>query len=123
MSRAAALALGLAAVALLAGCTGSREVKLPEALTTPDAGTVLKDALIAAAVKSALVSHDPDDTMSVGVSVSRGVVTLRGTVRDAKTRERLIEVAQEQVHVRRVEAGGLRVGARKPRARSGVGGP
>jgi osmotically-inducible protein OsmY len=122
MSRAAAL--GLAAAVLLAGCTGSREVKVPEALTTADAGTVLQDALIFTAVKSALVSHDPDAAGAVGVSVSRGVVTLRGAVRDAKTRERLIELAQEQVHVRRVEAGGLRVGqARKPHARSGVGGP
>jgi osmotically-inducible protein OsmY len=123
MSRAAVLAAGLAAAVLLAGCTGTREVKLPEALTTPDAGTVLKDALIAAAVKSTLVSHDPDDMTAVGVSVSRGVVTLRGTVRDAKTRKRLIELAQEEVHVRRVEAGGLRAGARKQRGRSGVGGP
>jgi osmotically-inducible protein OsmY len=117
-----ALALALLAGVLLAGCTSSDRRKAAEALTTPAAGEVLQDALILAGVKAGLVAHDPDAATSVGVSVSRGVVTLRGVVPDAKTRERLIEVAQETVHVRRVDAAGLRVGSHRRRLRETSGG-
>jgi len=120
MSRA--LALVLVASALLAGCTSSDRQKAAEALTTPAAGEVLQDALILAAVKAGLVAHDPDAATGVGVSVSRGVVTLRGVVKDAKLRERLIEVAQETSHVRRVDAAGLRVGSRRRRLRETTSG-
>lgn len=129
-----AVALGLMASALLAGCTSSDRRKAAEALTTPAAGEVLQDALILTAVKTGLVAHDADAATTVSVSVSRGVVTLGGVVRSAKTRETLIRVARETPHVRRVDAGGLRVGwavrvlrratgARNGADRAGVAGP
>jgi osmotically-inducible protein OsmY len=132
--RSRAVAIGLIASALLAGCTSSDRQKAAEALTTPAAGEVLQDALILAAVKTGLVAHDPEAATAVGVSVSRGVVTLRGAVPDAQTRERLIQVARSTSQVRRVEAGGLRVsprprtlhhrtGARNVAGRSRVAGP
>ncbi|HEX3465297.1 MAG TPA: BON domain-containing protein [Candidatus Elarobacter sp.] len=111
------VALVLALSAPLGGCTSSDRQKAAEALTTPAAGEVLQDALILAGVKAGLVAHDPDAATSVGVSVSRGVVTLRGVVPDAKTRQSLIEVAQGTSHVRRVDAAGLRVGSRRRRLR------
>ena len=112
MSRGFTLAALLAA-ALLAGCTGAErqqaERKLPESLTTPAAGQVLQDALIVAAVKAALVAQEPDAVSAVGVSVSGGTVTLRGVVKDAATRERLIALARETARVRGVDADALRV--------------
>ncbi|HTD38507.1 MAG TPA: BON domain-containing protein [Candidatus Limnocylindrales bacterium] len=122
-----AVALGLMASALLAGCTSSDRRKAAEALTTPAAGEVLQDALILTAVKTGLVAHDAEAATTVSVSVSRGVVTLGGVVQDAKTRETLIRVARETPHVRRVNAGGLRVGRRlrmlrrAARVRNGAG--
>ena len=113
MSGAAALALALVAAALLAGCSGAQqqaaERKLPESLTTPAAGEVLQNALVLTAVKAALVAHEPDAMTAVGVSVSGGAVTLRGVVKDAGTRSRLIALARETAHVRSVDADALRV--------------
>lgn len=116
-----ALALGVMASVLLAGCTSSDRRKAAEALTTPAAGEVLQDALILTAVKTGLVAHDPDAATAVSVSVSGGVVTLRGVVKDAQTRQTLIEVAQETSHVKRVDAGGLRIGSRRRMLRRTTG--
>jgi len=115
------VATGLIACALLAGCTSSDRRKAAEALTTPAAGEVLQDALILAAVKTSLVAHDADAATAVSVSVSGGVVTLGGTVKDAKTRQTVIQVAQETAHVKRVDAGGLRVGRRRRMLRRTTG--
>jgi osmotically-inducible protein OsmY len=65
--------------------------------------SALQDALIAADVKAALVSHEPTDGAGIQVAVQGGVVTLRGLVKDGTTRRRLIALAQETPHVMRVE--------------------
>jgi len=95
-------ALALAAALLLAACTAPAPEKAPEPGATRAATADLEDALISAAVKAALVAHDPDSTTNVRVAVRDNVVTLRGTVKDSKTRARLVEVAGEVVHVKAV---------------------
>lgn len=95
-------ALALAAALLLAGCTGTSGEKAPEPGATRAATATLEDGLILAAVKARLTAENPDSAASVGVSVQDRVVTLRGTVRDARTRQRMVEYAQETVHVTKV---------------------
>jgi osmotically-inducible protein OsmY len=116
VSRAVALAVAL----LLAGCTGSPEQKAPEPFGTRAATSVLKDALVLSAVKATLVADDPDSTTSVGVSARDGVVTLRGVVKDAATRARLVSGARAVSGVKRV-VDLLRVDPKSPRFREQVG--
>ena len=117
MTRALATAF---AMLLLAGCTGSSLQKAPEPLGTRAATAVLQDALVLSAVKATLTADDPDSTTSVGVSARDGVVTLRGTVRDRATRDRLVTGARQVSGVKRV-IDQLRIDPNSPRFRQQVG--
>jgi osmotically-inducible protein OsmY len=101
-ARATALPLVLAAALLLGGCTGTSPEKAPAPGATRAATAALEDALILAALKARLTAQYPDSATAVGVSVSDRVVTLRGSVRDAKTRQRMVQDAEMTVHVNRV---------------------
>ena len=72
------------------------------------------------AVKARLTAEYPDSTTSVGVSVADGVVTLRGTVRDAKTRDAIVADTERTTYVRRV-VDRIRVDPHSPRFRDQVG--
>lgn len=110
----------LAAAVLVAGCTGNSQQKVPEPFGTRAATTVLRDTLILSAVKARLTAEYPDSATSVGVSVANGVVTLRGTVRDAATRKHLVADAERTTSVKRV-VDRLRVDPHSPRLREQVG--
>jgi osmotically-inducible protein OsmY len=114
-----ASALAVTAV-LLAGCTGSSQQKVPEPFGTRAATAVLKDALTLSAVKAKLIGDDPDSTLTLRVTVTDGVVTLRGTVHDAAIRRKVVADARGTGGVRRV-ADELRVDPRAPRLRQQVG--
>ncbi len=114
-----AFAAGLLAAGLLAGCganTTTTTVKVPEPFGTRAATEVLRDGLIATAVKAELTAMDPDSAGSLGVSVRDGVVTLRGTVRDRAALEHDTAAARRTNGVKRVVAE-LRVDPRGPRPR------
>ncbi len=125
MRRAAPLAAALfaAALPLLAGCgsSGSQEgMKAPEPFGTRSATAVLKDGLILAAVKAAVTSADPDSATTLGVTVRDGVVTLRGSVRTAAARAKVLSAAR---HVRGVVsvADALRTNPAGPRPKEELG--
>jgi hyperosmotically inducible protein len=94
--------IALAAALLLAGCTGSSQQKVPEPFGTLPPASAVKDVLIVSGVKATLVAADPDSTTTVGVTSSGGVVTLRGTVRDAATRTRVVSAARNVAGVKSV---------------------
>jgi len=100
--RRATAVLAFAAALLPAGCTGSSQQRVPEPFGTLPPTSVLKDALILSAVKATLTADDPDSTTTLRVSASDGVVTLRGTVRDAATRARLASAARGVAGVKSV---------------------
>jgi osmotically-inducible protein OsmY len=112
--------VALAAALLLAGCTGGSEQKLPQPFGTRAPTAVLKDGLLVAEVKGALVAADPDSAATVGVAARDGVVTLRGRVRDAATKARLLAAARKNSGVVRV-VDRLRVDPRAPQLRQQVG--
>ena len=113
-------ALALAAALLLTSCTGTSQQKMPEPFGTRPATSVLKDALLIAAVKSALTVADPDSAATVGVTARDGVVTLRGRVRDAATKTKLLGAARTSSGVVRV-VDRLRIDPRAPQLRQQVG--
>ena len=100
MKRAAACAAVVAAIA--SGCTGSIEQKAPNPFPSGAVTAGLKDALIFAAVKAQLTAIDPDSSTTLGVGVRDGVVTLHGTTRDAKAREKDVAAARKISGVRDV---------------------
>jgi len=108
------------ALLLLAGCTGSGGEGGQTSNPTHPATTALKDALLLAAVKATLVADDPDSTTTVGVAVNDGVVTLRGSVKDAETRRRIVADARKTGEVKRV-VDELRVDPNGPRLKERVG--
>ena len=109
----------VAVLAVLSGCTAPPQAP-PQSAVTRAPTTVLRDALILAAVRSALLADDPDASTSVGVSVANGVVTLRGTVKDERVRRRMVDHAQETVYVRAV-VDRLRVDPRRQRLSDRIG--
>ena len=113
-------ALAAAAIAVLAGCGAPAPDKAPEAPATRPATTVLRDALISSAVKARLTTEYPDSTTSVRVSVADGVVTLRGTVRDAATHKHIVADAERTTYVKAV-VDRVRVDPRSPRFKDQVG--
>jgi osmotically-inducible protein OsmY len=113
-------ALALAAALALSGCTAPAPDRAPGPLQTKPATTVLRDALILSAVKARLTAEYPDSTTSVGVSVDNAVVTLRGTVRDAKTRQAIVADTERTTYVQRV-VDRIRVDPNSPRFRDQVG--
>jgi osmotically-inducible protein OsmY len=94
--------LALAVTLLVAGCMGSSQQRVPEPFGTLPPASAVKDALIVSGVKAMLIAADPDSTTTVGVTAAGGVVTLRGTVRDAATRARLVKAARNVAGVRSV---------------------
>ncbi len=85
MKRTAALA----ALALLCACTStSNGTHEPQSLPTLPPGGAFRDGLLYAAIKARLAGTDIDSTTRISVIVQNGVVTLRGTVADAATKER-----------------------------------
>jgi osmotically-inducible protein OsmY len=116
----AAFAALAAAASALGGCNGSSEQKMPEPFGTRAATSVLRDALTLSAVKAKLIGDDPDSTMTLRVSVTDGVVTLRGTVHDAAIRRKVVADARTTGGVKRV-VDDLRVDPRGPRLRQQVG--
>ncbi|SRR5665213_76318 len=112
-------ALALAAL-VLAGCTATSQSKAPDALDTRAVTATLKDALIQTAVKTALVSHEPDAAVAVDVAVRDGVVTLTGVVKSGTIRRELVELSRETPEVRRV-VDGMRVDSRRRRIEDQAG--
>jgi osmotically-inducible protein OsmY len=101
------------AVSGLSACAGSTD-KAPEPFGTRVATEVLKDGLIAAAVKGRLTADDPDSATTLGVSSRDGVVTLRGSVRDAAAHGRDVAEARTVAGVKNV-VDRLRVDPHGPR--------
>jgi osmotically-inducible protein OsmY len=115
--RAAPAAAALAV--LLGACSGSTDSHAPEGgPTLPPAG-VFKDGLIYAAVKARLAGADIDSTTRISVIVHGGVVTLRGTVKDAATKEREAKLVAAMRGVKAVNDE-LRVGQVGPSAAQAV---
>ena len=117
---ARAAVAAFAGTALLAGCTGDSQQKAPQPFGTRAATAVLQDALVLSAVKAKLIGDDPDSTISLRVSVTDGVVTLRGTVHDAAIRRKVVTDARATGGVKRV-VDKLRVDPNAPRLRQQVG--
>lgn len=117
MTRALALVAVLALAACDSGGSGSRE---PQPFGTKAATTLLRDGLIAAAVKAKLTADLPDSLTSLGVHVDEGVVTLRGSVLSAADRTRAEGEARGVKGVVRV-VDDLRVDphARRPKEQAG----
>jgi osmotically-inducible protein OsmY len=113
-------ALALAAALVLAACTANAPDNAPGPQRTRDATTVLRDTLIMSAVKARLTAEYPDSTTSVRVSVAGGVVTLRGTVRDANTHAHIVADAERTTYVKAV-VDRVRVDPRSPRFKDQVG--
>ena len=113
-------ALVVAAALALSACTAPPPDTAPGPQQTRAATTVLRDTLIMSAVKARLTAEYPDSTTSVGVSVADGVVTLRGKVRDEKTRKALVADTERTTYVQRV-VDRMRVDPRSPRLRDQVG--
>ncbi len=113
-------ALVLVTALVLSACTAPAPDNAPGPVRTRAATTVLRDALILSAVKARLTAEYPDSTTSVGVSVADGVVTLRGRVRDAKTRDAIVGDTERTTYVSRV-VDRLRVDPRSPRFKDQVG--
>jgi osmotically-inducible protein OsmY len=113
-------ALASAAALLLAACTAPAPDNAPGPQRTRDATTVLRDTLIMSAVKARLTAEYPDSTTSVRVSVTNGVVTLRGTVRDAATHAHVVADTERTTYVQRV-VDNVRVDPRSPRFKDQVG--
>ena len=112
MRRAATFAAVLAAI--LSGCTGNVEQKAPNPFPSGAVTAGLKDALIFAAVKAQLTAIDPDSSTTLGVGVHDGVVTLHGSTRDAKARDKDVAAARAISGVRNV-VDDLRVDPHGPR--------
>jgi osmotically-inducible protein OsmY len=110
MSRAWLLVAG---IALLAGCAGGTD-RAPEPFGTRVATDVLRDALIVTAVKTKLITDDPDSATTLGVASRDGTVTLRGSVRDAASRSRVVGAARKVAGVKNV-VDDLRIDPHGPR--------
>jgi osmotically-inducible protein OsmY len=110
MSRAWLLVIG---IALLAGCGGGTD-RAPEPFGTRVATEVLRDAIIISAVKAKLTAEDPDSATTLGVASRDGTVTLRGSVRDAAARSRVVGAAHKVSGVKNV-VDDLRIDPHGPR--------
>jgi osmotically-inducible protein OsmY len=98
------LPYALAALLVLAACSGgeSTEQKAPSPFGTRAATEFLRDGLILTGVKAKLTADDPDSTMTAGVTVRDGVVTLHGTVRDAHAKAQALADAHGVAGVKQV---------------------
>jgi osmotically-inducible protein OsmY len=93
----------LAACIVLAGCASSdQQQRPPEPFGTRAATELLRDGLILTGVKAKLTADDPDSTTTAGVTVRDGVVTLHGTVRDARAKARAVADARGVAGVKQV---------------------
>jgi osmotically-inducible protein OsmY len=96
--------LPLVALLALAACTGgdSTEQHAPAPFGTRAATDFLRDGLILTGVKAKLTADDPDSATTLGVAVRNGVVTLRGTVRDAHAKAQALTDARRVAGVKQV---------------------
>jgi osmotically-inducible protein OsmY len=103
----------LAALALLAGCTGTStsakqiivDIESPLASVTipPAAEAGFKDGLLVASIKAKLAADDFDSATRVHVSVHNGVVTLTGAARSAAQRAKDAALTAQVKGVTRVD--------------------
>jgi osmotically-inducible protein OsmY len=98
------LLLAVTALVALAGCGGgsSTDQRAPETFGTRSATELLRDGLIMTGVKAKLTADDPDSATTVGVIVRSGVVTLRGTVRDARAKTQALADARRTAGIKEV---------------------
>jgi len=97
--------VAVAALIVLAGCgngASSSDEHAPEPFGTRAATELLRDGLILTGVKAKLTADDPDSATTAGVSVRGGVVTLRGTVRDAHAKAQALADARGVAGVKQV---------------------
>ena len=80
--------VALAFACALAGCSTTNVDTHAPAPLASDAVGVLKDTLVAGAVKAKITADEPDSIASLGVSSRSGAVTLRGTVLTVAARDR-----------------------------------
>lgn len=113
MRRAAGAGIVLA-LAVASGCTGNDQTKAPEPFGTRPATEVLRDGVTLTAVKAKLTATDPDSATTLGVGSRDGVVTLRGSVRDAGAKARDVAAARTVAGVKSV-VDELRVDPHGPR--------
>ncbi|MGD0473576.1 MAG: BON domain-containing protein [Candidatus Velthaea sp.] len=110
----------LAAILVLTACGGSSDSRQPDnGPTLPPAG-LFKDGLLYAAVKARLAGTDIDSTTRISVVVHDGVVTLSGTVKDAATRDREVNLVR-RMHAVKAVNDEVRVGQVGPSAAQTVG--
>jgi osmotically-inducible protein OsmY len=102
-------AAALAALLALAGCGSGGDSRQPDSGPTLPPAEVFKDGLLYAAVKARLAGSDIDSTTRISVVVHDGVVTLSGTVKDAATQEREVNLVRKMRGVKSVN-NELRVG-------------
>jgi osmotically-inducible protein OsmY len=83
---------------VLTGCSrASSETEQPRSV-----GQALKDAGITASVKMSLAFEPGVSAIWINVDTDRGVVTLRGEVRNEAERQLAAKVAEDSAHVKEV---------------------
>jgi hyperosmotically inducible periplasmic protein len=75
-----------------------------------ETGDEVSDAWITAKVKSTLLFSRNVDGLEVAVTTNSGVVSLSGSVNNSAQRELAVELAQNVVGVKKVDASGLKAG-------------
>jgi osmotically-inducible protein OsmY len=108
-------ALALAAAIVLASCGGGGDTRQTESGPTMAPVAIFKDGLLYAAVKARLAGSDIDSTTRISVIVHDGVVTLRGAVKDAATKEHEVNLVRKMRGVKAVNDE-IRVGRVGPSA-------
>jgi len=93
-----ALAAPVLIVSLSTGCSrASSEKEQPRTV-----GQTLRDAGITASVKMSLAFEPGVSAIGINVDTDRGVVTLRGEVRNESERQLATKVAEDAAHVKEV---------------------
>jgi osmotically-inducible protein OsmY len=95
-------AFALAALIALVACGGGGDSRQTESGPTMPPAAMFKDGLLYAAVKARLAGSDIDSTTRISVVVHDGVVTLRGAVKDAATKEREVNLVRKMRGVKSV---------------------
>lgn len=83
--------------------TAGREIKEQAARAAKQLDEVISDGALTAKIKSKMTLDDTVQAGTINVTTSNRVVTLTGTVRSERERERAVMLAQETAGVLRVE--------------------